>query len=298
MGNPATRVAFIGLGNMGRPMAASLVRAGFDVTVWNRTASHGEELVAAGAKRAATIADAARADVIITMVADDNALEKVVLEGQLLERLPSGAVHVSMSTISVALAERLTHLHADHHTTFVAAPVFGRPEAAAAGKLFIVAAGPTTALDTCQPLFDAIGQRTFRFGDRPQAANVVKLGGNFLIASVIESLGEVLALARKSDIDPRQFVDLLTNTLFTAPAYQTYGGLIADRRYRPAGFRLPLGLKDVSLVLDAARAAMVPMPVASVIRDHMLSGVARGYADADWSAVAEIVAESAGLATA
>jgi 3-hydroxyisobutyrate dehydrogenase-like beta-hydroxyacid dehydrogenase len=275
-------------------MATRLVGGGFDVTVWNRTASRADELVAAGAKRATTLADAARADVVITMVADDDALEKVVEDG-LMDRLRRGAVHVSMSTISVALAERLTTRHAEHGTIFVSAPVFGRPEAAAGGKLFIVAAGPAEALEICQPLFDVIGQKTFRFGDRPQAANVVKLGGNFLIASVIESLGEVLALARKSGVDPRQFVDLLTHTLFTAPVYQTYGGLIANRHYRPAGFRLPLGLKDVSLVLEAARTAVVPMPVASVIRDHMLSGLARGYADADWSALAEVVAESAGL---
>ena len=295
MGQPSSHVAFIGLGNMGRAMASRLVGAGFDVTVWNRTVSRVDELIAAGAKRAPTIAAAAQTRIVITMVADDGALEQVVFDGQLLDHLPRGAVHVSMSTISVALAERLSHLHADHDTMFVSAPVFGRPEAAAAGELFIVAAGPTKALDTCQPLFDAIGQRTFRFGDQPQAANVVKLGGNFLIASVIESLGEALALARKSGIDPQQFVDVLTSTLFTAPAYRTYGGLIANRHYRPAGFRLPLGLKDVSLVLDAARAAVVPMPIASVIRDHMLSGLARGYADADWSAVAEVVAESAGL---
>jgi 3-hydroxyisobutyrate dehydrogenase-like beta-hydroxyacid dehydrogenase len=295
MGSPV-QTTFMGLGNMGRAMATRLVRGGFDVTVWNRTASRADELVAAGAKRATTIADAARADVIITMVADDHALENVVVDGRLMDRLRRGAVHVSMSTISVALAERLTALHAEHGTMLVSAPVFGRPEAAADGKLFIVAAGPAEALDICQPLFDVIGQRTFRFGDRPQAANVVKLGGNFLIASVIESLGEALALARKSGVDPQQFVDLLTSTLFTAPAYQTYGGLIAKRHYRPAGFRLPLGLKDVSLVLDAARKAIVPMPVASVIRDHMLSGLARGYADADWSALAEVVAESAGLA--
>jgi len=293
MGSPV-HTAFIGLGNMGRPMATRLVGGGFDVTVWNRTASRADELVAAGAKRATTLADAARADVVITMVADDDALEKVVEDG-LMDRLRRGAVHVSMSTISVALAERLTTRHAEHGTIFVSAPVFGRPEAAAGGKLFIVAAGPAEALEICQPLFDVIGQKTFRFGDRPQAANVVKLGGNFLIASVIESLGEVLALARKSGVDPRQFVDLLTHTLFTAPVYQTYGGLIANRHYRPAGFRLPLGLKDVSLVLEAARTAVVPMPVASVIRDHMLSGLARGYADADWSALAEVVAESAGL---
>jgi 3-hydroxyisobutyrate dehydrogenase-like beta-hydroxyacid dehydrogenase len=289
------QITFIGLGNMGRAMAARLLQAGFDLTVWNRTASHADELIATGARHAATLTDAVNADVVITMVADDAALEDIVFAGGLIRRLRAGSIHVSMSTISVALAERLADLHAQGNGSFVSAPVFGRPDAAAAGKLFIVAAGPAAALDACQPLFDVLGQRTFRFGDRPQAANVAKLGGNFLIASVIESLSEVLALARKSGIDPREYVELLTSTLFAAPVYRTYGGLIANRQYRPAGFRLPLGLKDISLTLDAARAAVVPMPMASLIRDHMLAGLANGYGDADWSAVAEVVAGSAGL---
>jgi 3-hydroxyisobutyrate dehydrogenase-like beta-hydroxyacid dehydrogenase len=295
MGRPISHTGFIGLGNMGRAMAASLLRAGFGLTVWNRTASRADELVAAGARRAATIADAGRADVVITMVADDAALEDVVFEERLIDLLPRGGIHVSMSTISVALAERLAKDHAQRDTMFVSAPVFGRPDAAAAAKLFVIAAGPEAALVTCQPLFDAIGQRTFRFGDQPQAANVVKLGGNFLIASVIESLGEVLALARKSGVDPQQYVELLTSTLFAAPVYRTYGALIANRQYRPAGFSLPLGLKDVSLTLDAARAAVVPMPVASVVRDHMITGLAQGDADADWSVLAEVVARASGL---
>jgi 3-hydroxyisobutyrate dehydrogenase-like beta-hydroxyacid dehydrogenase len=296
MEHPAPLVAVIGLGNMGRPLAARLLQAGFNLTVWNRTASHANDLVAAGAKRATTIAGAALANIVITMVADDAALEEVVFAGQLLDALPGGHVHVSMSTISVALAERLTNLHAQRGSVFVSAPVFGRPAAAADGKLFIVAGGPAAALDACQPLFDVLGQRTFRFSGRPQDANLAKLGGNFLIASVIESLGEVLALARKSGIDPKQYLELLTSTLFTAPVYQTYGGLIVKQQYRPAGFRLPLGLKDVSLTLEAARAAVVPMPVGSVIRDHMLTGLARGYGDADWSVLAEVLAEAAGLA--
>jgi 3-hydroxyisobutyrate dehydrogenase-like beta-hydroxyacid dehydrogenase len=289
------QIAFIGLGNMGRAMATRLLQAGYDLTVWNRTASHADELAAAGARHAATLTDAVNADVVFTMVADDAALEDIVFAGGLIRRLRAGSIHVSMSTISVGLAQRLTELHAEGSGSFVSAPVFGRPDAAAAGKLFIVAAGPAAALDVCQPLFDVIGQRTFRFGERPQAANVAKLGGNFLIASVIESLGEVLALARKSGIEPRDYVELLTSTLFAAPVYRTYGNLIANRQYRPAGFRLPLGLKDISLTLDAARAAVVPMPIASLIRDHMLAGLANGFADADWSVLAEIAARSAGV---
>ncbi len=295
MGRSVLHIGFIGLGNMGRGIAANLIRSGFKLTVWNRTSSRADDLVAAGAARAASVADASRADVVVTMVADDAALEQVAFEGRLVELLPRGAIHVSMSTISVALAERLTAAHAARDTAFVSAPVFGRPEAAAAAKLFIVAAGPGAALDGCQPIFDAIGQRTFRFGDRPQAANVVKLSGNFLIASVIESLGEAFALARKAGVDPNALLELLTSTLFDAPIYRVYGDMIANRRYRPAGFRLPLGLKDVGLALDAARAASVPMPVASLVRDHMIAGVAQGYEDADWSAVADVVARSAGL---
>ena len=200
-----------------------------------------------------------------------------------------------MSTISVALAEKLTAAHASRGSTFAAAPVFGRPEAAAAARLFVVAAGPAAALDRCQPLFDIMGQRTFRFGERPSAASLVKLSGNFLIACVIESLGEAIALTRKGGIDQHQYVDFLTSTLFAAPIYKTYGGLIADERYRPAGFRMSLGLKDVTLALDAARAETVPLPVASLIRDHMLSALAQGYDDADWTALADLAARNAGL---
>jgi 3-hydroxyisobutyrate dehydrogenase-like beta-hydroxyacid dehydrogenase len=288
-------VSLIGLGNMGRAMAANLLDGGVNLTVWNRSAAAADNLSAAGARRAASVADAARADVVITMVADDAALESIVWQAGLLDALPPGAIHASMSTISVALTDKLTGAHAAHGSTFVAAPVFGRPEAAAAGKLFIVAAGPAAAVDRCQQLFDLMGQRTFRFGERPSAAVLVKLSGNFLIASVIESLGEAIALTRKGGIDPHQYVDFLTSTLFAAPVYKTYGGLIADERYRPAGFRMPLGLKDVTLALDAARAETAPLPVASLVRDHMLSALAQGYDDADWTALADLAARNAGL---
>jgi len=295
MGQTVSHVGFIGLGNMGRGMAANLLRAGFRVSVWNRTPSRAADLVAAGATLAPSIADAARADAVATMVADDKALEEIVWTHGLLDALPRGGIHLSHSTISVALADRLAAAHAERGSTLVSAPVFGRPEAAAAAKLFVVAAGAGDAIDRCQPILDAVGQRTFRFGDRPSCANVVKLSGNFLIASMIESLGEAFALVRKSGIDPRQYLELLTGTLFNAPIYKTYGGIIAEERYRPAGFRLPLGLKDVTLALDAARAALVPMPLASLVRDHMIAGLAQGFEDADWSAVAALAAKSAGL---
>jgi len=289
------RVGFIGLGHMGHPMAANLLKAKFDLTVWNRNPQRADDLAAAGAHRAATLSDLGRADVVMTMLADDAAVEQVMFEGGLVELLPRGAIHVSTSTISVRLARRLADAHAQHGSTFLSAPVFGRPEAAAAAKLFVVAAGPAPALEQCQPIFSAIGQRTFRFGERPESANLVKLSGNFLIASAIESLAEAVALTRKSGIDPHAFAEMLTETLFAAPIYKTYSGLIADERYRPAGFRLPLGLKDVTLALNAARDTTVPMPTASLIRDRMIEGLAHGYEDADWSVLGAIAASAAGL---
>jgi 3-hydroxyisobutyrate dehydrogenase-like beta-hydroxyacid dehydrogenase len=278
-------------------MAGHLLTPPINLAVWNRSGAAADDLVAAGATRAASVADAAHAEIAVTMVADDAAVEEIAWKGRLLELLPRGAIHLSMSTISVALAEKLTAAHAARGSVLVSAPVFGRPEAAAAAKLFIVAAGPPAALDRCEPLFAAMGQRTFRIGEEPRLANVVKLSGNFLIASIIESLAEAFALVRKSGVDPHQYLEVLTGTLFAAPIFRTYGSLIAERRYQPAGFKMPLGLKDVTLALDAARAATVPMPVASVIRDHMIAALARGYGDFDWSALGELAALNAGLSS-
>src|SRR5664279_451048 len=291
------KIAFLGLGNMGTPMARNLLRAGNDVTVWNRTLSKADELRADHAKVADSVANATGgADVAITMLADDHAVSSAVFDtGGILDNLASGAVHISMSTISVALSQRLAGEHAKRGQHYVAAPVFGRPEAAAAAKLFIAAAGDAAVLERCQPIFDSIGQRTFVIGPSAEMANVVKLSGNFLILSVIESLGEAIALTRKYDIDPHMYIDFLTSTLFSAPVYKTYGGIIADERYRPAGFKMRLGLKDVRLVLAAAEAVDTPLPLASVVRDHMLSAIGRGMEDLDWSSIARLAAENAGL---
>jgi 3-hydroxyisobutyrate dehydrogenase-like beta-hydroxyacid dehydrogenase len=289
------RVSVIGLGNMGRPIAGNLLAAGFDVTVWNRTPERARELVARGATHARSVADAAQSGLVVTMLSDDRALEHVVFAERLIEALPQGAIHVSMSTISLALAERLTADHDRHGTDFVSAPVFGRPEMAAAAKLFVVASGPQAALDRCDPLFAAVGQRTFRFGDAPRAATLIKLSGNFLLAAAIESLAEAIALVRKTGVDPHAYVEMLTSTLFAAPAYKTYSGLIADERYHPAGFRLPLGLKDVTLALEAGRDLRAPLPVASVVRDHMIAALAQGFEDADWSVLGKLAAKNAGL---
>jgi 3-hydroxyisobutyrate dehydrogenase-like beta-hydroxyacid dehydrogenase len=289
-------VGFIGLGNMGQAMARNLLKAGHTVIVYNRTRSRAEALQAEGAHIANTPAQACDGEVLITMLADDRAVEEVIFEkGNVIPALAPHAVHVAMSTLSVALSQRLQEVHTQAGSAYVAAPVFGRPEAAAAAQLFIVAAGPREAIERCHPLFEAMGQRAFIVGEDAPAANLVKLTGNFLIASVIEGLGEAFALVRKWRVDPSQYLEILTNTLFSAPVYKTYGSLIAQEKYAPAGFKLPLGLKDLKLALAAAEAVAVPMPVASLIRDHFLTALARGYQELDWSALARIAAEDAGL---
>jgi 3-hydroxyisobutyrate dehydrogenase-like beta-hydroxyacid dehydrogenase len=289
------KAGFIGLGNMGLPMARNLLKAGHEVTVYNRTRERAESLRTEGATIADQAADACGSDVLITMLADDQAMRAVVVGEQLIPKLAAGAVHVSMSTISVALAQELTRAHAQAGNRFISAPVFGRPEAAEAAKLAVVAAGPAKMIERCQPLFDAMGQCTFIVGEEPFNANTVKLAGNFLILSVIESLGEAYALLRKSGIAPEKFLEIMTSTLFAAPVYKTYGNLIAKEQFVPPGFKLPLGLKDVSLVLAAAADARAPMPVASLVRDHILAAIARNGEDLDWSSFSKISAENAGL---
>jgi 3-hydroxyisobutyrate dehydrogenase-like beta-hydroxyacid dehydrogenase len=291
------KVAFIGLGNMGTPLARLLLRAGHQLTVWNRTLANANRLQAEGANVGKSAAEAAReAEAVITMLADDPAVETTVLApGGIIEHLPKNAVHISMSTISVALSKRLGEEHQKRGQAYLAAPVFGRPEAAEAGKLWVVVAGEKASLERYKLLLEALGQRVFVMGDKPEMANVVKLSGNFLIASVIESLGEAIALTRKYGIDPQQYVEFLTSSLFAAPVYKTYGGLIAGQRYQPAGFKLRLGLKDMKLALAAAEAVDAPIPVASLLRDHMLIAIGRGMEDMDWSTTAKLAAENAGL---
>jgi 3-hydroxyisobutyrate dehydrogenase-like beta-hydroxyacid dehydrogenase len=289
------QVGFIGLGRMGSPMAANLLAAGHDLTVYNRSKAKAEPLVERGAHLAKTPGDAARGQVVITMLADDRAVDEAVFASEGIHAaLAPGAIHISMSTISVAESERLTKAHHENRQEFVAAPVFGRPDAAASAKLFIVPAGSRDAVATCQPLFDAIGQRTFPIGDKPPMANLVKLSGNFLIASVIEALGEAVALVSKAGIDRAQYIDILTNTLFGAPVYKTYGALIAEEHYTPAGFNAELGYKDVSLALGAARELKVPMPLASLISDRFLALLASRGGDLDWSALALLAKRDAG----
>ncbi|MGE2816628.1 NAD(P)-dependent oxidoreductase [Mycobacterium heidelbergense] len=289
-------IGFIGLGNMGHGMATNLLEAGHRVTVYNRSPDKAEALVQRGAAAARSVAEASTGEVVFTMLSDDDAVEEVAFGANgVVASLAPGATHVSSSTISVALSERLAAAHAEALQRYAAAPVFGRPEAASAAKLFVIAAGAPQVLELLVPLFDAIGQRTFVVSDQPHTANLVKLSGNFLLASAIETVSEAVALVAKAGVDRQQYVDILTSTLFTAPAYETYGGLIARREFEPAGFASRLGLKDVRLVLAAAEGLRVPLPVASVLRDRLLTLVATGGGHLDWSALATLADRDAGL---
>ena len=289
-------VGFIGLGRMGLGMATNLLKAGHRVSVYNRTPAKAEPLVARGAKLAASVSEACQGDAIVTMLADDEAVESVVRrDGGIIDRLAAGSLHVSCSTISVALSQRLTEAHARAGQRFVAAPVFGRPEAAAAARLFVVAAGEAAAVEAAKPLLSAIGQKTFVVSDTPKAANLLKLSGNFLIASVIESLGEALALIQKGGIDPARYLEILTSTLFDVPVYRNYGALIAGGNFEPAGFAAPLGYKDIRLAQAAADELRVPMPLAGLLRDRFLALLAQGGEHLDWSAIGGLAASDAGL---
>ncbi len=291
------KVGFIGLGNMGLGMSRNLVKAGHDLVVYNRTRSRTEELQRLGAKVVETpAAAAAGAEVLITMLADDRAVQDVIFEpGRAIEYLPAGAVHISMSTISVVLSRRLAKAHAEKHQHYVAAPVFGRPDAAAAAKLFIVAAGPSEQIEHCRSLFTAMGQRLFVINEDAPAATLIKLSGNFLITTVIESLAEAFALMRKSGVDPHKFLEVLTESLFSAPVYKNYGAMIAADKFEPVGFKMPLGFKDNRLVLAAAEEVSVPMPMASLVHDRFVAAMAQGLENADWSAIARIAYKNAGL---
>jgi 3-hydroxyisobutyrate dehydrogenase-like beta-hydroxyacid dehydrogenase len=288
-------VGFIGLGAMGRAMAANLLKAGHHVRVWNRSRAPADELARLGAEPVRE-AGMAFGGIVISMLAADDAVREIFLTPGLLESAPPDTVHVNMATISVGFAQWLAAEHRRHGIQYVAAPVFGRPEAVAAGQLNIVAAGDAAAIDRVQPLLDAIGQRTWRLGPEPHQANAVKVAGNFMIAAAIESMAESAVMVERYGVDSAELLKVLTNTLFAAPVYKNYGALIVDRRYEPAAFRLALGLKDMRLVLEAAEGARTPMPFASVLHDHLLEAVAQGDGEKDWAALAEVVRRHAGQA--
>jgi 3-hydroxyisobutyrate dehydrogenase-like beta-hydroxyacid dehydrogenase len=288
-------LGLIGLGMMGRAMARNLLRAGHRLTVYNRTRSRAEELRSEGALIAETAAEACRGAAVITCLADDGAVESIVFgEEGVAGALAAGGVHISMSTLSLAFVTRLAHAHREAGQRFLAAPVFGRPDTAAAARLLIIAAGDPEAIAQCRPIFDALGQRTIAVGTEPAAATMVKLVGNFLLISAVESLGEAAALLRKSGVDPQVCLETLINTLFASPVYQNYGRLMLQQQYDP-GFRLALGLKDIGLALAAAEISGAPLPVARLLRERLLQAIERGHQDKDLAALALLSVEDAGM---
>ena len=286
-------IGFIGLGEMGVAMVRNMLKAGHPVRVWNRSPERAEALAADGAQVVGSPADAFTGDAVFSMLADDAAL-RAVIDAQLLEHAPRGLIHVNMATISVALAEELAHAHALRGLHYVAAPVLGRPDVAAAGKLTIVAGGPAEAIDRVQPVFDAIGQKTWRICSLPQQANVMKLAANFMIGSAVETLGEAASLVTAHGVTMQDFLDVITSGLFQGPVYQGYGKMIAERRYEPALFKARLGLKDVRLALAAADAVSTPMPVASVVRDSLIEAMAHGDGEKDFAVLGQVSARRAG----
>lgn len=293
----AKHLGFIGLGTMGTPIATNMQSAGFPLTVYNRNTGRTEPLVKLGARRAPSPeACAEGAEVVVTMVSDDDALEAVTFgpEG-LLAGLRPGGVHVNMTTTSVGMTRRLSEAHAAAKTRFLAAPVFGRPDRAAERKLYICAAGPQDLVEACRPILEATSQTVFVGGTDPVQAAVVKIAVNFQLAAAISTMGEVFALAGKAGVKPQQLLEILNTVQFQTPTYKNYGQRMCDEAFDPAGFKLWLGLKDVRLVLAAGDALGVPLPIASVLRDHFLSGVARGMGELDWAVVSRLIRADAGM---
>ncbi|PLR40489.1 oxidoreductase [Chimaeribacter coloradensis] len=289
------KVGFAGLGAMGSAMAKNILSAGHTLTVWNRSPQAADTLASQGATAVDDPTGLAHVDVLITMLADDAATWSVVVESGLLAQMIPGTVHVNMATISVALAQELAALHAARGISYVAAPVLGRIDVAAAGKLNILAAGETPALARVQPLFDVMGQKTWHFGEQPEQANVVKIAANFALASAIETMAEGAALVRNHGVAAPDFLEMLSGTLFNCPAYVNYGNMIAAQRYTPAGFKLTLGLKDVNLALEAGNNSHTPLPFAGVLKDNFLDAIAQGDGNLDWSGLATVATRRAGL---
>jgi 3-hydroxyisobutyrate dehydrogenase-like beta-hydroxyacid dehydrogenase len=289
-------IGFIGLGNMGQPMAANLLKAGYTVRIWNRNSARAAPLAAGGAVCVGRPEEVAEpGGLFVSSLSNDQVLEEVIGENrELLRRLGPGGIHVSTSTVAPATSRRLAEGHQQYRVTYLAAPVLGRPDAAATAKLWIFLSGPPQARERALPVLRALGQGVFDLGEDPCAANVVKLACNFLLASAIEAMAEAFTLAQKNGIERRQLADLLVQTIFDCPVYRNYGRQIAEERYEPALFKLSLGLKDLGLVLQTAASSTVPMPLASLVHDHFLAAAAKGRGDFDWTGVATEVSEAAG----
>ncbi|MBW8724087.1 MAG: NAD(P)-dependent oxidoreductase [Inquilinus limosus] len=290
-----TRIGVVGLGSMGAAMAARLLDQGWPVAVWNRSPAAEEPLLAKGAVRAATPAEAASGGIVLSMVADDAALKSVTTgDAGILSGLPQDGVHVSMSTVSPGIAADLATAHEAAGVAYLGSPVFGRPPVAGSGQLRIAVSGPAAAKDKVRLMLETLGQ-VHDFGEAPEAANVVKLGGNFMIAAAIEAMAETFTLLEKHGVSSRQAHELYSSSIFAAPVYKLYGDAIVDRAFSPPGFRMPLGLKDVGLAMAAGEKAGVPLPFAAVLRERFIGSIARGRGDLDWSAIALDAAEAAWL---
>jgi 3-hydroxyisobutyrate dehydrogenase-like beta-hydroxyacid dehydrogenase len=290
-------IGFIGLGNMGQPIAASLLKAGFHLHVYNRSAEKAKPLVERGAHQFSQPRDVVEpGGIVVSIVANDSALESITLgEGGILERLGPGGTHISMSTVAPATAQKLAEEHTKRESFYVAAPVFGRPDAAAMQSLWVCVSGADTAKERIKPILEAISQDIFDFGTDPEAANIVKLSGNFLIVAAMEAMAEALTLAEKNGVDRTKLIEMLSQTMFAGRIYQNYGAAIAKKSYTPVGFEMKLGLKDVNLVLQTAEQSHMPMPLASLLHDRLQGGIARGRGEMDWMALALAVSEDAGL---
>lgn len=285
-------IGFIGIGSMGAAMAPNLVKAGHRVSVWNRNAAAAQALQ--GVTVLASPAAAFDNDAVLTMLADDKAVRSVIIDSGALASARKGCIHVMMATVSLSLVEELHQLHRSLSVAYVSAPVFGVPAAAAKRELNIVAAGDPDALAAVQPLLDALGQKTWILGTDPIRANVAKIAGNLMLALAIEAMGEATALTESYGLPARDFLEIVTNTLFASPAYKRYGGNIANQNYEP-GFKLPLGLKDVKLALEAAKTKHGVLPAAEVVCENMQKGIEGGLGSKDWSVLARVVHERAGL---
>jgi 3-hydroxyisobutyrate dehydrogenase-like beta-hydroxyacid dehydrogenase len=286
------RVGFIGIGSMGAAMVPNLVKAGHQVSVWNRNAKAAAELQ--GVTVLDSPAAAFQGDAVITMLADDKAVRSVIFDSGALRTARKTCVHVMTSTISLALVEELKEKHREAGIAYVAAPVFGVPAAAANAQLNIVVAGEETAVATVQPLFDVLGQKTWKLGTDPKRANVAKIAGNMMITLAMEAMGEATALTESHGVKAAEFLDIITNTLFASPSYKRYGGFIATNTYEP-GFKLTLGLKDVNLAFEAAAEKNLTLPAAQIVRENMLKAIDQGLGAKDWSILAKVTRRRAGL---
>jgi 3-hydroxyisobutyrate dehydrogenase-like beta-hydroxyacid dehydrogenase len=289
------KIGFIGLGKMGSAIAGNILKAGHELTVWNRSPEPVAELAKNGARAAKSPEETMQGDALFSMLASDAAVRAVGLDGKLLERAAKGLIHANMATISTPFARELTGAHEKHGLHYLASPVFGRPDAAEAGKLIVVAGGADAQIKKLSEVFEAIGTHTVVAGATPEKANLFKIAGNFMIIAALETMSETFALLRKGGVDPRQFHDVMSNSLFASRVYQGYGQIILGRHFEPAGFEMTLGLKDCELARSAAKEMHMTMPLADLASSHFHHGIDHGMGEKDWAAIADVIAEKAGL---